>query len=274
MSNSNTRLRKALKKTARPQTGWLDIFPAVLGKADGTVLTGVAGEIYVRNVLNGQTLTVRNDVVPNTATLQVEVGRRVERPGLWQVKGEREAFTSPADSGFVPYHFSQHVYPAPDSGLFPRKQTREFSVLVADAGNFIVQVYGGQPRTATGMTLIANQQVDVSSYIPVTGAVYVNIEADNDGVLTVHEGAGFTAPEMATAADIPVPEAGKRRLATIILIESMEALLDEHILVPMPLEMNNSDFAKPVHTHEYDDLALARAAKTNAVKIYLNTTMI
>jgi hypothetical protein len=236
MPNNNSKLRKALRKVAKPQTGWLDVFPAVIGKADGTVLTGTAGDIYVRNVLNGQTLTVHNAVAPNIATLQVEVGRRVEFPNLWQVKGVREAFSAPAGQGGLAYHVHQHVHPGPDSEPFPRKQIREFTVLIADSAAFIVQVYGGQPRTATGMALIDNQQRDLSSYVPATGALYLNIEADNDGVLTEHTGMGFGAQELATPADIPVPAAGKRRIATIILFESQEALLDEHILVPMPLE--------------------------------------
>jgi hypothetical protein len=240
MPNTNSKLRKALRKLNKPQSGWMDVFPAVIGKADGTVLTGVAGEIYVRNVLNGQTLTVHNAVAPNVATLQVEVGRRVEFPNLWQVKGVREAFSAPAGQGGVAYHFAQHVYPAADSGLFPRKQIRELTVLVADAANFVVQVYGGQVRMAGGMALIKSQQIDLTLYIPAAGAVYVNIEADVDGVLTVNAGTAFGAKELATAGDIPVPVAGQRRVATVILFESMEALLDEHILVPMPLEADQA----------------------------------
>jgi hypothetical protein len=259
---TKNRLRKALRKVNKPQTGWLDVFPAVIGKADGTVLTTVAGEIYVRNVLNGQTLTVHNAVAPNVATLQVEVGRRVEFPNLWQVKGVREAFSIPAGQGGVPYHFAQHVFPAADSGLFPRKQIRELTVLVADAANFIVQVYGGQVRMATGMALIQSQQIDLTSYIPSTGAVYVNIEADVDGVLTINEGEGFGAKELATAADIPVPVAGQRRVATVILFESQAELLNEHILVPMPLEadlagldtgsqINNADEGTPLDPDKF-----------------------
>jgi len=242
MPNNNTRLRKALKKVIQPQSGWLDVFPAVIGKADGTVETGVPGVIWVRNILNGQEIQVHNTLVPNlgstTGPLQVEVGRRVESPNLWQVKATRETFSAPAGSGLVPYHFNQHVFPHPDSGLFPRKQIGELTVLVADAENFIVQVYGGAPLLAGAYVLIDNQQIDLSAHIPATGAVYVNIESDDDGVLTVNDGTPFAAKELATAADIPVPAAGQHRIATIILFETMEYLLDEHILVPFPLETN------------------------------------
>jgi hypothetical protein len=41
---------------------------------------------------------------------------------------------------------------------------------------------------------------------------------------------------LATAADVPVPDAGKYRVATVLLFEGQTALLDEHIYVPFPLE--------------------------------------
>jgi hypothetical protein len=240
--STKTLFRQALKKVSKPQTGWLDVFPAVIGKADGTVLTEVPGEIYVRNVLNGQTLRVHNSVAPNTPLLQVDVGRRVERPGLWQVKGTREAFPIPAGGANVPYHHEQHEEEGPDRLNLNRKQILYLTVRVSDATNFLVRVYGGVPFVGTGYALIANQEVDLSAYVPAIGAVYVNIESDNDGVLTVHEGTAFEAAELATAGDIPVPEAGQYRIATVLLFESMTELLDQHILVPMPLETNPGDF--------------------------------
>jgi hypothetical protein len=231
-----TRFRKALKKTTVPQTGWLDVFDAVIGKLDGTISTGVPGEIYVRNILNGQPLRVHNSAVESKLNLQVEVGRRVDEPNKWQVKCERNSFAAPAGMGFIPFHFAQHVFPAADSGLFPRKQIRELSVIVADAEAFIVQIYGGVPRTASGMVLITNQQINLASYIPSVGAIYVNIEADNTGALSVHSGTAFDAVGLATAADVPIPDAGKYRVATVLLFEGMSVLLDEHIYVPFPLE--------------------------------------
>ena len=271
MQNTSSRLRKALRKVAQPQTGWLDVFPAVIGKADGTVLTDVPGEIYVRNVLNGQTLRVHNSVAPNTPLLQVDVGRRVEEPGLWQIKGTREAFTVPAGGSNVPYHHEHHEEGGADRLNLSRKQILYLTVRVSDAENFVVQVYGGVSRMGAGYALIQNQEIDLSAYVPTAGAVYVNIETDEDGALTVHAGAGFAAKALATAGDIPVPEAGKARIATIVLFESMTELLDEHILVPFPLEVNSLDFV------QNDDLDFQLGLKAHvshnhpANLIYMNT---
>jgi hypothetical protein len=244
MPNLNSKLRKALKKTAKPQTGWFDVFPAVIGRSDGTVNTDVPGVIWVRNILNNQELRVQNNVAPNLGStsgpLQIEVGRRVETPNLWQVKTVRQSFSAPAGSGLVPYHIDQHIFPGPDSKPFPRKQIRELTVYVKDGGNFIVQVYGALVRTASGMALIENQEVDLSSYVPASGAVYVNIESDVDGVLTPNDGTPFADKALATKDDVPVPGAGMYRIATVILFETMEELLDEHIHIPMPLEAGAS----------------------------------
>lgn len=241
MANTNSKLRKALKPLKNPKTGWKNKFVAVIGKGDGTILTDVPGEVWVRDALSGQELRAHNSVVPNigslTNPLQVIVGTSIENPDILEIISTRKTFSAPPGSGLTHYHFAQHVYPGPDSGLFPRKQIGQLTVLVADAENFIVQVYGDAPRTATGIALIRNQQIDLSSYVPTSGAVYVNIESDDDGVLTPNDGTPFAAKELATNEDIPVPATGKYRIATIILFETMEYLLDEHITVPSLLEM-------------------------------------
>jgi hypothetical protein len=261
MANSNARLRKALKKVSQPQTGWLDVFPAVIGKEDGTVDTGTPGEIFVRNVLNGQTLTVHNGTAPAIATLQVEVGRRVEQPGLWQIKGVRESFSVPAGRNNVPYHADQHTFPAADTVWVDRKQILALTVLVSDAANTLVKVFGATVRTATGVAVIDSQEIDLSSYIPATGAIYISIESDDAGALTVHAGAGFAAPELATSADVPVPASGKYMLAYVLLTEGMLELSNDNIRVPTILSSGGGGG----HTIQDEGTPLTARANLNFV---------
>lgn len=248
---TNSRLRKVLKEVQKPQTGWLDVFPATIGKADGTISAGTNGLIWVHNILNGQDNTVYNFVVPNRFGLQVDVGRRVDQPGLWQVKGALETFDTPAGGTSVPYHAEQHQFPHGDTVYINRKQITALTVLVSDAAGFMVQVYGSAVRTAAGIARISTQAVDLSSYVPATGAVFVSIESDDDGVLSVHEGTGFAAPAVATVADIPVPDAGKYTIAFILLWEGMEELKDEQIVVPFPLATDYSGLAGHDHNIVY-----------------------
>src|SRR5690349_14468298 len=182
-----TRLRKSLKKLAKPQSGWTDVFLAVMGKADGTVLTGIPGMVWVRNILNGQTLAVYNNTVSNIPLLQVEVGRRVDTPGLWQVKGTIEPFSIPASGGpVVAAHHEQHEFPSTDTVSIDRKQFRPLTVLVYDAANFIVKLFGAIVLTSDGVVKIPTQTLDLSAYPTNIGAYFIAIESDDTGALSIN----------------------------------------------------------------------------------------
>jgi len=256
--STQTRLRKQLKKLSQPHSGWLNVFSAILGKADGTVLTGIAGVVWVRNILNGQVLAVHNSAVPNIPLLQVEVGKRVDQPGLWQIKGTLEPFSTPATGGgsgsVVGEHHTSHEFPSSDTVWVDRKQIKHLTVLVSDASNFIVKLMGGIVLTANGVTKIATQTVDLSSYVPATGAVFVSIESDDDGVITVNEGTGFEAPAIATVDDIPSPAAGQYTRAYVLLYEGQTALSNNDIVVPMPPDFNPVAFSGSAHDHALDEL--------------------
>ena len=250
---TETRLRKSLKKLSQPQSGWLDVFPAIMGKADGTVRTGIPGMVWVRNILNGQTLAVFNSLAPIVPLLQVEVGKRVDQPGVWQIKGTIEPFSTPATGGgtgsVVGEHHVSHEFPSSDTVWVDRKQIKHLTVLVSNAAGFIVKIMGGIVLTVNGITKIATQTVDLSSYVPTTGAVFVCIESDDDGVITVNEGTGFAAPAIATVNDIPSPAAGKYTRAYVLLYEGQSALSNTDIVVPMPPDFNPVAFSGSSHTH-------------------------
>ena len=240
----NSRFREALKKIQKPQTGWMDEFPAVIGKYDGTVLTGTPGVIYVRNILNGQILKVYNSAVPNIFMLQVDVGHRIDEPNKWQVKGTRETFSSPAGSGTVPFHAAQHALDGGDIDWVERKRIKELTILVKDAAGFIVVVGSATIPTQSGVAIVETEadgsakQLDLSAYVPSSGAVYVNVEVDDDGVLSLHAGTAFDAVDLGTTANVAVPDAGKYMLGYVLLFESQTELLNRHIRVIFPLHAN------------------------------------
>ena len=234
---TQSRLRKALRKVSAPQTGWLDIFVAITGRADGTVLTDIPGVIYVRNILNGQVLAVYNGIVSNRPNVQVEVGRRVDQPGLWRIKGETQIFSQPATGSEIGVHASQHEFPdGSDIVWLDRKQVLTLTVLVEDAENFVVRVYGGIIRTGDTYIKVDTQSFDLSAYVVSAGAVFVNIEANENGVLSANTGTNFGAPEIASAADIPVPTGGNVLIATVLMFESQTELINEEILIPWNIE--------------------------------------
>jgi hypothetical protein len=237
---TRTQFQRTLRKVKQPHTGWTDVFPAVLGKADGTVQTGTPGEIYVRNSVNGQVVVVHNNGnVPSIPNLQVEVGRRIDRPSIWQIKGQLESYNVPAGGDIiVGYHADQHRFGEADTVWVDRKQILALTVLVKDAANFIVQVYGSAAQTKNGMILIQSQEVDLSSYVPTSGAKYVSLVAEADGTLSVVDGTEFASRELATASDIPLPAFDQYLLAFVLLYEAQETLLNDEIRVPFPLDAN------------------------------------
>lgn len=241
---TNSRLRKALRKITVPQSGWLDVFPAVIGLADGTVFTGTRGEIWVRNILNGQPVSVHNAIAPSRVDVHVEVGRRVDQPGFWQIKSVRETFPIPAGGNQVPYHAEQHVFPNPDTIPVDRKQVMAFTVWVSDPSNFLVAVFGGVAPTKSGMVQAetdpgqAYKEIPLTSYIPTTGAKFIDIVVEEDGTLAIVDGIEFDAPALATSADVPIPAHNQYIIAYVLLYESMDVLSNSDIRVVFPLASN------------------------------------
>lgn len=264
---TQTRLRKALKKLSTPQSGWLDVFPAIMGRSDGVVRTGIPGMVWVRNVLNGQVLAVYNSTTPNITNLQVEVGRRVDQPALWQVKGTLEPFSVPSTGGAgttVGEHHESHEFPASDTVWVDRKQIKQLSVLVYDQAAFKVVLLPGIVRTATGWTKINKQILDLSSYIPSAGARFVAIETDDSGVASAHSGDVFASPQIGGPGDFPAPASGKHNRAFVLLFEGQPALLNEHIIVPMPPDVAASSSSVP---YDLDDLNDVDAAAPTAGQV-------
>jgi hypothetical protein len=121
---------------------------------------------------------------------------------------------------------------------------------VSDGPNFLVQVFGAFVHTANGVVQISSQVVDLSSYGVTEGAKFVNIECDDDGALSIHEGVVFDSPTVAAVSDIPVPAAGKYLLATVLLFEGQTQLTNDYIRVPMPLGVTSKTSGLQIHDAE------------------------
>lgn len=233
--------RKIDGMVKRADVEWSQTVAAETGKDDsGLVQTGKDGMIWVR-LRNGEPREVYNDIAPDEPFIKVLIGKKKEQPALWRVVAVRDAYSVP-QAPRVKHHHEQHEFGGPDMLPVNRKQIMALTAIVSDGAAFIVMVYGGIFRGATGKVRVDSQPVDLSSYVPASGAVYVDIEADSDGVLSVNEGTGFASPAVATVSDLPTTTAGKYWICTALLFEGMEELLNEHILVPFPVSTDYSLF--------------------------------
>ena len=232
MADLKKQLRRTIEKYGRE---WSDIQPAWLGDLAGTILTDTPGVLYAR-LANGKVIRVHNTFgAPPTFDLHVTIGRTKNLSKIWQIIQVMEDFDTPAAGGEIAYHHEQHEFGHGDELPVNRKQITALTVRVYDAAGFIVTLWGDVANTPTGLVQIASQNIDLSAEVPAAGAVFVNIEADDDGTVTTNTGTAFGSPYVAALSDIPVPDPGKYLLAYVLLFESQTELLDEHIHVPMPL---------------------------------------
>jgi hypothetical protein len=207
-----------------------------LGKLDGvTVRSDIEGVLWARQ-WNGREIKVHNKALVGAIfDLRVLVGIRRFQPGKWVILETVEDYLTPAGSGHVAFHEEQHEFEAADELPIDRKQIRYFSVRVSYEAPFTVQVYGGVFPTSTGMVQVDHQLLDMSGEVVTVGAVFVNIETDDTGVLSLNTGTNFGSIFVADVSYIPAPDPGKYLLASVLFYEGQTELLNEHIIVPMPL---------------------------------------
>lgn len=214
-----SRLKRALRKVTKPQSGWLDESDKVIGLANGTVLTGVPGMIYVRDPANGQVLTVYNTVAPTDRPgLQVRVGKLVGE-SIYRVKGMRDSYGIPAGGSSGSDHSHENLF-------ISRERFLPFIVLPISGGGHVVQIYGDLIIKADRtFTWIEHQTLDLSSSVPTDGtAKYVLIEADDDGVINVVDGTPVAAKELLTPADIPAHTDGSKPSCAVRLFDGQTQL--------------------------------------------------
>jgi hypothetical protein len=227
-------IRSALEQILNLNRGeWLEIKGAVLGHPDGvTIETGTPGLVYARTT-NGQPIEVMTNLVPENFDMHVLIGKSVALPDVWQIIASRDPYSVPQNQDYIKYHVKQHEWKGPDRGYWDRKQVLQLTVLVVDAENFIVRVFGGTVPGPNGFLTIESQDIDLSSYQITTKAKYTTIETDDDGVLSVNDtGTEFGAPALGAAYLIPTPDDSHATVAIISIFGGQTELLDSHIYIP------------------------------------------
>lgn len=220
-----------------------------LGDYSENVETGTPGEFYARQT-NGRVIRVINAIHTSPRfDKRVRVACSKYLPNKWKIVEELEDYNDPVSEGEIGYHHEQHEEQGPDRVTLDRKQVRQLSVRAA--GGWIVKVFGAAVPTASGIVFVDNEFIDLSGETVTEGAVYVSIEADDNGDLSLNPGTPFGAPNIGTASDIPVPDPGKYPIAYVMMYEGQTEIIDNHIrpFLPLPgVGLSGS------HTHEiFDD---------------------
>lgn len=197
------------------------------GDHSGTVLiSGKPGYIYVRD-WNGIVHKVFNNVVrTDVANIGVKCGYDPFTPGLQRVLGVSNVSISSGDETppLVSAHHEQHEWPNYDIVWVQGQQF--IPALVASLGGMTIAIWPHYMRTGSN-TFIAIQQteVDLTPYVPVSGACWALISTKEDGTIDVDTSttaasryALFRTPILAPA------DPSYRPLAAVALTSSTTAI--------------------------------------------------
>lgn len=193
--------------------------PAFLGNLSGTVPADDAGNVYV-TLVNGEVLTVYNGKVPNVSRLPVIVG--YGGGNKLQVLRSRDVYVTPPYPD-MPGHGSLHTFPGPDT--VPVRGEQIVPGLVVPAGSLTVKVYSLAYELSDGWHILPTQEVDLTSNVPASGAIFALLEADNTGAIGVVEGAGVASRAMLEYSDIPAATADHYPVAAVKLYFGQTSIL-------------------------------------------------
>jgi len=194
---------------------------AVMGKLDGTVLTGVGNRVYVTALSDGhyrEVINRRN--VPNRAGLVVFVGsdeysaNRIEVLFELGSEGSSNNGVTPVNSSIPPHN---HSWPGSNTTWVFGQQ---FMPLLAKpiAGTLTIQIYPGAIRKSgsEGWIFISDQIVDVSGDVPASDALWITLQANDDGSVDYVVGSTNVTRASLDEGDIPEATTGQAIWAVIL----------------------------------------------------------
>ena len=171
---------------------------------------------------NGQNMDVVNRRTSNTPGKVILGYDNNSMPGVLQILGTRETWGDvPSDSGFAEHH-ETHEYPGADTVYVQRDQF--IPLLVLPVSEFVVQIYGNVMYSSGTWYKIKNQQLDLAAHKPTTGALYVLLQANSAGVVTIKDGVAVGGRGALSMSKIPAPDAGNYPLCAVALYDGQELL--------------------------------------------------
>lgn len=209
-ASRKTRKIQADQAQAAERDGFIAPTPAVEGKPN-----------YLNILLpTGETIRAYNENLPSAPYLPVKLSWQ---EGQW-VARQRKVY--PADAAYVMLknHWQNHTWDGPDTVPIHQRQILSLAVIVTSGLN--IQILPGWIETDTGFVYYSDdQEYDLSSYKPASGARYLLIYFDTNANLTFLPGS--TKPPLSLShADIPAKPAGSTALAAIRLLAGSTLIND------------------------------------------------
>lgn len=196
-----------------------------IGDADGNVYP-YANNTTIVNVrdLNGGLHRVLNQHVPVRIGLLVKVGYEATTP-------DREQILSPWDvyKDLSVLQVIEHTHDTGDDNTdFVRgERILPFLVTPNEDAAFSVDIYPGVDRINDVVIFSGFTTIDLSSYVPAAGALFVNIYQDDTGAFSVVAGTAVDTPELLSGTDVPQEPIGTVTRSWIRLFSGQENIRQE-----------------------------------------------
>lgn len=216
----------------------LPTYPALLGDGHGTVeVAGWPGWVWVRVGSDERLERAFNQRVPLRDGLAIIVGYDWLQPKMFQVLSQRDDAYAGAGTGqpVIPQvvgHHESHQFPTIDDDdsdgsdvtYIHWRQMRGLRVYIVSG--FTVGIERWPIRRGSTNIWIATQQINLTADRPVSGARYVTMYLDTDGVFQRRLGSIVAAASI-TIADAPLTVAGEWELANVLLWSTQVELKDD-----------------------------------------------
>lgn len=216
-------LRQGMLRLVKPKDREFD---ALVGDGNGVIeVPGHPDQWYVRPIGSDLPLVVKRGAAPKVEGIRVRIGREFgenkRRKGRLAIYGVVVSNTGSTVGGLEP-HAGTHLAGQSDP-------------VYIDA----VQIINGLAYASSGMTVKVNpgwtvisgqpvrwslQTIDMTSHIPVSGALFALIRVDDTGTFDVQEGGAVDNYVDLSWPDVPAVEDGYKAWAIVRLYEGQAAL--------------------------------------------------
>jgi hypothetical protein len=222
--------QRAVQQTLGTKQNAIQWKAAVMGDGHGTVSAG-NNMVYVRLSENSSVIEVLNLRCAPVDGLRVRIAKTPEMPLVWQVIGQddQRADESGNTGGGVNYnigpHHATHEYLGADQVNIDWRQITALRVYRSSSmAAFTIGVLPGLlPRPGADL-VVAQQTLDLTASIPVSGALWVLISINSLGAIVATDGATAASILALTLGDIPDTPIGNFRIAAVRLYVGQTAI--------------------------------------------------
>ena len=203
----------------------------ILGNGAGKVqVGGRPNYCYVR--IRGIPIVVYNNRTAYISSTPVLVGYDDLQPRLLQVLSLYTTGSNdfPSNYNVAPHH-ERHEFGNPAGGDdVVWVHIRQFLPLRVDARGMGITIQPHYILTSTGWVKVGTGSViDLTPYVPVSGAAYLLVSVAKDGTITYKMGSTKFDPALLTVEDIPVPDAGDYPLASVRLYTGQNVISENQL---------------------------------------------